>query len=56
MNNLRSFMIIFGGILFLMSALNIVRLFARRPDIWWTPQALSVPLAEASDRVRVYTL
>ena len=50
----RKFLLIFGGIFFLMSALQIVRFFNQPADIWWTPKTLSVPLADASDRVEVY--
>lgn len=28
--------------------------FKQRADIWWTPKALGLPLADASDRVEVY--
>jgi hypothetical protein len=38
----------------LLSALQLVTFFAQPSDIWWTPKALSVPLADASDRVEVY--
>ena len=50
----RKFLLIFGGIFFLMSALQIVRFFNQPADIWWTPKTLSVPLADASDWVEVY--
>ena len=38
----------------LTTALPIVRELTRRTDIWWTPQALLVPLAEGGTRVEVY--
>jgi hypothetical protein len=47
-------MLIFGGVFFLMSALQVVRFFNQPADIWWTPKALGLPLADASDRVEVY--
>jgi|WetSurSiteA1Bulk_404760.scaffolds.fasta_scaffold197174_1 hypothetical protein len=50
----RTFLLIFGGVFFLMSALQIVRFLTERADIWWTPKALGLPLAETSDRVEVY--
>ena len=28
--------------------------FQERPDIWWTPMGLLVPLAESHDRVAIY--
>ena len=51
---LRKYMLIFGGVFFLMSALQIVRFFNQSADIWWTPKALGLPLAQTSDRVEVY--
>lgn len=54
MARLRTFMLIFGGVFFVMSALQLVRYFIQPAEIWWTPKALAVPLAEASDRVEVY--
>ena len=54
MARLRTFMLIFGGVVFLMSALQVVRFLIQPPDIWWTPKALGLPLADTSDRVEVY--
>jgi len=50
----RKYLLIFGGVFFLMSAVQLVRFFNQRADIWWTPKALGLPLADASDRVEVY--
>jgi len=50
----RKYLLIFGGVFFLMSALQLVRFFNQRADIWWTPKALGLPLADASDRVEMY--
>lgn len=50
----RTYLLVFGGIFFVMSALHVVRFLGQPRDIWWTPKALSVPLADASDRVEVY--
>ena len=50
----RKYLLIFGGIFFLMSALQIVRFFTQPADIWWTPKTLSVRLGDSSDRVQVY--
>jgi hypothetical protein len=47
-------MLIFGGVFFLMSALQIMRFFNQPADIWWTPKALGLALADTSDRVEVY--
>jgi hypothetical protein len=47
-------MLMFGGIFFLMPAVQLVRYFIQPAGIWWTPKALAVPLAETSDRVEVY--
>jgi hypothetical protein len=48
------YLLAFGGMFFLVSVLQLVRFFAQPTDIWWTPQALRVPLANASDRVEIY--
>ena len=48
------YLLAFGGMIFLLSALQLVTFFAQPSDIWWTPKALSVPLTDASDRVEVY--
>jgi hypothetical protein len=54
MARLRTFLLIFGGVFFFMSALHLLRFSVQRSDIWWTPIALSLPLAEVADRVEVY--
>src|SRR4029434_6809702 len=41
-------------VLFLVAALPLYRVLSRRSDIWWTPHAMLVPLAESSDRVEIY--
>ncbi len=50
----RIYFLAFGSTILLLSALQLVTFFAQPSDIWWTPKALSVPLADASDRVEVY--
>ncbi len=40
--------------LFFVAAVPLYRELSRRPDIWWTPPTMLVPLAEGSDRVRIY--
>lgn len=40
--------------LFLTAALPLYRELTRRSDIWWTPHAMLVPLAQAADRVEIY--
>ena len=50
----RKYLLIFGGVFFLMSALQLVTFFNQPADIWWTPKALGLPLADTSDRVEVY--
>lgn len=42
------------GALFFIPAVSLYRELSRRTDIWWTPMALAVPLAESTDRVVVY--
>lgn len=50
----RRYLLIFGGVFFLMSALQVVRFFVERADIWWTPKVHGLSLADASDRVEIY--
>ena len=50
----RKYLLIFGGVFFLMSALQLVRFATQRADIWWTPMDLRLPLNETGDRVEVY--
>src|SRR2546428_3898082 len=40
--------------LFLVAAVPLYREWSRRTDIWWTPHAMLVPLAESKDRVEIY--
>src|SRR2546428_292112 len=40
--------------LFLVAAVPLYGELSRRSDIWWTPHAMLVPLAESQDRVEVY--
>ncbi|MBI1795552.1 MAG: hypothetical protein HYR74_00710 [Candidatus Eisenbacteria bacterium] len=39
---------------FLIAAVAIYTEFHRRSDIWWTPFAMRVPLAQGADRVVIY--
>jgi hypothetical protein len=41
-------------VLFLVAAVPLYRDLFRRSDIWWTPHAMLVPLAESTDRVEIY--
>jgi hypothetical protein len=54
MTIVRKYLLIFGGAFFLMSAVQLVRFFNQRADIWWTPKPLGLALADATDRVEVY--
>jgi hypothetical protein len=54
MTILRKYLLVFGGVFFLMSALQLVRFFTQPADIWWTPKALGLSLADTSDRVEIY--
>src|SRR6266581_3767596 len=40
--------------LFLIAAVPLYTELSRRSDIWWTPHAMLVPLAESTDRVEIY--
>ena len=41
-------------VLFLIPALSLYRALSARSDIWWTPDAMRVPLSESRDRVEIY--
>ena len=41
-------------VLFFVAAVSLYRELAQRSDIWWTPHAMLVPLAESTDRVEIY--
>jgi hypothetical protein len=41
-------------VLFLVAAASLYRGLSLRSDIWWTPHAMLVPLAESTDRVEIY--
>ena len=41
-------------VLFLVAAVLLYGELSRRSDIWWTPHAMLVPLAESTDRVEIY--
>jgi hypothetical protein len=45
--------IIYGAI-FLTAAIPLARELFRRDDIWWTPFAMRLPLAQTADRVEIY--
>ena len=40
--------------LFLVAAMPLYRELSRRPDIWWTPRTMLVPLTGSQDRVEIY--
>lgn len=50
----RMFFAVLMLVLLFIPAVALFRELSRRSDIWWTPQALLVPLSESSDRVEVY--
>jgi hypothetical protein len=41
-------------VLFFVAAVPLYGALFRRSDIWWTPHAMLVPLAESTDRVEIY--
>jgi hypothetical protein len=43
-----------GVVSLLVPASHLLRFFTQRSDIWWTPRAHAVPLAESADRVEIY--
>ena len=53
-NLARVYLLVFGGSFFLVSCLQLVRFYAQRDDIWWTPIAAPLSLEQSRDRVEVY--
>jgi hypothetical protein len=51
---LRLFFSALTGTLLLIPALALYGELSRRPDIWWTPPAMALSLAESRDRVEIY--
>ena len=41
-------------VVFAVAAVPLFSELARPSDIWWTPQAMLVPLAKGADRVEIY--
>jgi hypothetical protein len=41
-------------VLFSVAAVPLYGELSRRSDIWWTPHAMIVPLADSKDRVEIY--
>ena len=50
----RELRLVLGIVVLLIPASHLFRFFTQRSDIWWTPKALAVPLAESTDRVEIY--
>ena len=51
---IRLFFATLSLVLFFVAALPLYWELSRRSDIWWTPHAMLVPLAESKDRVEIY--
>ena len=50
----RLYLLLFGGMFFLTSTINLIRFYGERSDIWWTPSAAPLSLDQSRDRVEVY--
>ena len=53
-NLARVYLLVFGGSFFLVSCLQLVRFYAQRDDIWWTPVTSPLSLEQSRERVEVY--
>jgi hypothetical protein len=51
---IRLFFAALSLILFFVAAIPLYGELSRRSDIWWTPHAMLVPLAESKERVEIY--
>jgi len=51
---LRLFYLVLTGVLLLIPALALYRDLSGPADIWWTPPAMAITLAESQDRVQIY--
>ena len=47
------YLLVFGVIFFATSAARLYSFLNERPDIWWTPPPLAVPLSESTERVQI---
>lgn len=52
--HLRRLYAVLGLALLFTTAVPLYRELAQPKDIWWTPAAMSVPLDQSGDRVRIY--
>lgn len=50
----RYLLLILPAIFLFTSTARLYSFFEERPDIWWTPRAMSIPLEAGQHRVRVY--
>src|ERR1700687_1642602 len=50
----RVYLLVFGGSFFLVSCIQLVRFYAQRDDIRWTPIASPLSLEQSRDRVELY--
>lgn len=41
-------------VVFMIAGIPLYSELSRRPDIWWTPYAMLVPLSASGDRVEIY--
>jgi hypothetical protein len=51
---LRLFFSLLTGSLLLIPALGLLRELSKPSDIWWTPKAMALSLAQSRDRVEIY--
>jgi len=51
---LRVFYSVLTGVLLLIPALALYRDLSGPADIWWTPPAMAITIAESQDRVQIY--
>ncbi len=53
-NLARLYLLLFGGIFFITSCVNLVRFYRTPNDIWWTPITAPMSLEQSRDKVEVY--
>ena len=50
----RVYLLVFGGSFFLVSCVQLIRFYAQRDDIWWTPIASPLSLEQSRERIELY--
>ena len=50
----QSYLLVLGSVFLAISGARLYSFLTERPDIWWTPPPLAVPLSESKERVQIF--